>query len=226
MFSIIIPLFNEEKNIISLIDEIKIILKSFPNYEIVLVNDSSTDHTLDKIKNIKYNDVKIINNNKNEGQSFSIHEGISHASYNVIVTIDGDGQNDPSDIPKLLKEYLNNKELQLIGGIRSKRKDNFIKIISSKVANFIRSKILKDNCKDTGCSLKVFNKEIFLSFPYFNGMHRFLPALFKGYGYETSFISVNHRSRKYGSSKYGTINRLIIGTRDMIKVNKILKNKR
>ena len=98
-------------------------------------------------------------------------------------------------------------------------------MLSSKIANIIRSRILKDQCKDTGCSLKVFNKKIFLSFPYFNGIHRFLPALFKGYGYKTVFIDVNHRSRKFGMSKYGTMNRLFRGIRDIIKVNKILKNK-
>ena len=103
--------------------------------------------------------------------------------------------------------------------------DSFIKVISSKIANGIRSKILNDNCRDTGCSLKVFDKQIFLSFPFFDGMHRFLPALFKGYGYKTMFIDVNHRKRKFGVSKYGTMNRLFKGIRDIIKVRKILKFK-
>ena len=105
------------------------------------------------------------------------------------------------------------------------RKDNLIKVLSSKVANYIRQLLLNDGCLDTGCSLKVFKKDIFLSFPYFDGMHRFLPALFKGYGHNTIFIEVNHRKRKYGISKYGTMNRLFKGIRDIIRIKKILKKK-
>ena len=120
--------------------------------------------------------------------------------------------------------YILNNDIQLVGGIRINRQDNTIKIISSKIANYIRKMILKDNCKDTGCSLKVFNKKIFLTFPYFDGIHRFLPALFIGFGYKTFFIDVNHRKRKYGVSKYGTINRLFKGIRDLYKVKKIIKN--
>ena len=109
----------------------------------------------------------------------------------------------------------------MVGGIK-KRQDSFIKIYSSKIANYIRSKILNDNCKDTGCSLKYLIK-YFLEFPYFDGMHRFLPALFKGYSYQT-FIEVNHRKRKYGISKYGTMNRLFKGIKDIIRVKRIINN--
>jgi len=226
MFSIVIPLFNEEKNITPLIDEIADSISIYNNYEIILINDASTDKTLNTIKKIKNSSVKVINNLINKGQSYSIHKGIEYSKNNIIITIDGDGQNDPNDIPKLLEIYISNSEIKLIGGIRKNRKDTIIKKISSKIANSIRSIILKDNCKDTGCSLKVFDKKIFLSFPYFDGIHRFLPALFKGYGYKTKFINVNHRTRKYGVSKYGTINRLIIGIRDILKVNRMLKNKK
>ena len=114
------------------------------------------------------------------------------------------------------------KNLKLIGGIRENRKDNYVKIISSKIANKIRQYLLNDNCKDTGCGLKIFDRNIFLLFPYFNGIHRFLPALFKGYGHKTDFINVNHRVRKYGKSKYGTIDRLFRGIRDIIKVKNII----
>tara|TARA_X000000950_G_C13919130_1_gene662445 strand:+ start:79 stop:762 length:684 start_codon:yes stop_codon:yes gene_type:complete len=226
MFSIVIPLFNEDKNITPLIDEIADSISIYNNYEIILINDASTDKTLNTIKKIKNSSVKVINNLINKGQSYSIHKGIEYSKNNIIITIDGDGQNDPNDIPKLLEIYISNSEIKLIGGIRKNRKDTTIKKISSKIANYIRSIILKDNCKDTGCSLKVFDKKIFLSFPYFDGIHRFLPALFKGYGYKTKFINVNHRTRKYGVSKYGTINRLFIGIRDILKVNRMLKNKK
>ena len=225
MFSLVIPLFNESRNIKFLLNEIKNNLINFKDYEIILVNDASTDDTSKVINNLSNNNIKIITNNENKGQSFSISEGIKNSSYNTIITLDGDGQNDPADILKLYELYSSQDDIKLIGGIRRKRKDNFIKITSSKIANFIRSRILNDECEDTGCALKVFDKKIFLSFPFFNGVHRFLPALFKGYGYKTLFIDVNHRKRNYGKSKYGTMNRLFVGIRDIIKVNKILKTK-
>ena len=224
MFSIVIPIFNEAENIKLLVDEIEETLDNFENYEVVLVNDCSTDNTLRIINSLKNKKIKLVSNIKNEGQSYSMHKGIEVSTHDIIITIDGDGQNNPSDIPMLLNNYLENNEYKLVGGIRKKRQDNFLKKISSKIANKIRSNILKDNCPDTGCSLKVFDKNIFLKFPYFDGIHRFLPALFLGFGYKTSFINVDHRKRKYGISKYGTMNRLFKGIRDIIKVKKILKN--
>ena len=225
MFSLVIPIFNESKNIKFLLKEIKSNLINYKNYEIILVNDASTDNTSYVINNLSISNIKIITNNENKGQSFSIYEGIKKSSFTTIVTLDGDGQNDPADILKLYELYSSHEDVKLIGGIRRNRKDNFTKIISSKIANFIRSRILNDECEDTGCALKVFDKRIFLSFPIFNGIHRFLPALFKGYGHKTLFVDVNHRKRTHGKSKYGTMNRLFAGIRDIIKVNKILKTK-
>ena len=223
MFSIVIPVYNEEKNIVILLKEILFCLDKYKNYKIIIVNDSSTDNTLEIIeKNIKNLNLKIINNIKNVGQSYSIYNGIRNSSNDIIITIDGDGQNDPSDISKLLKNYTENKEVKLVGGIRLKRKDNIVKIISSKLANSVRKKILKDNCSDTGCSLKIFNKQIFLQFPEFNGLHRFLPALYRGFGYKTDFINVDHRYRKFGKSKipkieiFRTLKNLLL-----LKINKL-----
>jgi dolichol-phosphate mannosyltransferase len=225
MISIVIPLYNESKNISELISEIQDNLKKYYDYEIILINDASTDDTLHTISMIKDKKIKILNNIKNQGQSFSIRYGVKESIHQIIITLDGDGQNDPGDILKLLEYYLEHNNVKLVGGIRKKRQDNLIKIISSKIANYIRSRIFNDGCMDTGCSLKVFDKNIFLSFPFFDGIHRFLPALFRGFGYETKFISVNHRSRKFGISNYGTANRLIRGIRDIIKVKKILIKK-
>ena len=224
MFSIVIPLHNESLNIKNLINEINFNLKNYNNFEIILINDASTDNTLEVIKNISKKNIKILQNSVNKGQSYSIHHGIKNSLNKIIITLDGDGQNDPADIPKLLKYFLQDEKVKLVGGIRKKRKDNIIKIISSKIANSVRSKILQDGCQDTGCSLKIFDKDIFLSFPYFDGIHRFLPALFKGYGHSTIYLSVNHRKREYGKSNYGTINRLIRGISDINKVRKILNN--
>ena len=228
MFSIVIPVFNEEDNLVSLIREIKTSLIHYEEFELIFVNDFSSDNTLrilDKEKT-KFN-FKILNNNTNLGQSYSTLLGVKNSKYNTIVTLDGDGQNNPNDIPKLIEYYNENKNFFLVGGIRIRRRDNIVKIISSRIANFVRSKFLKDGCIDTGCSLKVFDKNVFLNFEYFDGIHRFLPALFNGFGYKTAFLNVDHRKREYGKSKYGTLLRLLNGIRDMIKVKKIInKNKK
>jgi len=226
MFSIVIPVYNESENIENLINEILISLKQYPEYEIIIIDDFSNDGTINKIKRLnKIKNIKLICNDKNYGQSFSIHRGILESNYNTIVTIDGDGQNNPNDIPKLIERFNSDENLLLLGGIRKKRKDNIVKIISSRLANLVRSRILDDDCKDTGCSLKIFEKNVFTEIPYFDGIHRFLPALFKGFGYKTQFVNVDHRKRKYGYSKYGTINRLYKGIIDIYKVKKIIKNK-
>ena len=221
--SIIIPVYNESNCISLLIDEIVSALKSYIEYEIIVVNDASTDDTLIVLKEINHN-LKIISNKNNIGQSNSILNGIKHSSYNTIVTLDGDGQNNPADILRLVNIYFE-QNYNLVSGIRIKRKDSKIKIISSKIANYVRSKYLNDECKDTGCALKVFEKKIFLEFPFFNGIHRFLPALFKGYGYSIKYLEVDHRPRLSGVSKYGTVNRLFRGIRDMFYVKKIIRNK-
>lgn len=226
-FSIVIPIFNEQDNIKPLLDEIIFNLKIY-DYEVVIVDDGSSDNSQSILNAfVNYKNFCLLKNKTNLGQSFSLVKGIKSCSYETIVTIDGDGQNNPKDIKNILESYFSNQDLKLVGGIRTNRKDNIVKVFSSKIANFFRSKILKDNCLDTGCSLKVFDKKIFLSFPYFNGIHRFLPALFKGYGYKTFFIPVDHRIRKSGKSKYGTFNRLINGIIDIVRVILIIrKNKK
>ena len=225
-FSVVIPIYNEAENILQLLDEILINLKNFTNYEIIVVDDFSNDESYKLITSkYKNTNLKIQKNNKNLGQSLSIINGCKISIYDTIVTLDGDGQNDPSDIPELLKIYFSDKKIKLVSGIRTKRKDNLIKIYSSKIANSIRSRILNDNCVDTGCSLKVFDKNIFLTFPRFDGLHRFIPALFKYNNCLVLFHSVSHRKRKFGKSKYGTLLRLFKGLFDMYKVYKIINNK-
>ena len=227
-FSLIIPAFNESKNIINLIDEINSNLNEKKyNFEIIVIDDASTDNTKDLLINKKLllSNLKIITNQNNKGQSYSIKIGIQKSTFNNIVTLDGDGQNDPSDIPRLIELYESNKNIKLVAGIRKKRQDTKIKKISSLVANKIRKRVLNDGCDDTGCALKIFDKNIFLSFRFFNGIHRFLPALYNGFGYEISFVNVNHRHRKYGISKYGIVNRLFKGIYDMIKVYFIINKK-
>lgn len=224
-FSIVVPFYNEYENILNLFNEINSVVKNNTNFnfEIIFIDDASNDRSLEILETLKKDGlINLIKNKKNLGQSKSIFLGIELASHNNIITLDGDGQNDPKDIPVLIDIYIN-KDFDLVGGIRKKRKDSFIKIYSSIVANSVRSFILRDNCQDTGCALKIFKKNIVLNFPFFNGIHRFLPALFKGYGYNTFFIDVNHRNRNYGTSKYDTFFRLIYGIRDLIKVLKIIR---
>lgn len=224
MFSIIIPIYNEAENLPLLLNEIFISLTKYNNYEIILIDDCSKDNTSEVL--IKYNNInniKIIKNNSNKGQSFSIHNGIKKSNNKIIVTIDGDCQNNPADIPNLVELFSSDEKIKLVGGIRKNRKDTLTKIITSKIANYVRSAILKDSCPDTGCALKVFDRDLFLSFPYFDGIHRFLPALFNGYGHLCVYTNVDHRPRKNGISKYGTLNRLFSGLRDIIRVLNILK---
>tara|TARA_Y100000590_G_C15583468_1_gene963242 strand:- start:469 stop:1170 length:702 start_codon:yes stop_codon:yes gene_type:complete len=222
-FSIVIPVFNESKNIENLVLEIINSLSEYKNYELIIVEDGSKDDSLKVIKNIqKKHTIKLIQHNKNLGQSRSIYTGIKNSSSETIVTLDGDGQNNPKDIPKLLKIYFSLNNFSLVSGIRMNRKDNLIKIMSSKMANSIRSYILQDNCPDTGCSLKIFQKNIFLDFPYFDGIHRFIPALFKGFGQKIRYVPVDHRLRIKGVSKYGILDRLFKGVYDLFRVKRII----
>ncbi len=221
--SIVIPIFNECENIFLLIEEIFYYLEKKIDFEVIIINDCSSDSFLDLYYKKKYNNVMLINNEKNLGQSKSMQLGILKSNYNNIVTIDGDGQNNPEDIEKLFKIFFE-KNYDLVSGIRIKRKDSFIKKISSKIANNIRSYILKDNCPDTGCALKIFKKSCFISLPFFNGIHRFIPALFIGFDYKVFYVDVDHRPRKYGYSKYGIFMRLFRGLLDIYKVIKIIKS--
>ncbi len=227
-FSIVIPLYNEAQNIEQLVKEIFLSLEEYHDYEIIFVNDCSEDKTKNilEILQKRHSKIKTINNTKNLGQSHSIFNGIRKAKYKLIVTLDGDCQNNPKDIPSIVKKYNEYEDIFLVGGIRSKRKDTFIKIYSSYLANLIRQIILKDGCPDTGCSLKAFDRDIFLNFPFFDGIHRFLPALFLGFGKKTYFINVDHRPRLFGKSKYGTFLRLIRGIFDIIKVMKIINDQK
>jgi len=223
--SIVIPAYNEKDNLPILINEINKNLVNQIEYEIIIVDDCSNDSTKSIILEGNFKKCIYLRNEKNIGQSYSIIKGIKNSKFDIIITLDADLQNNPIDILKLYKIYISDKKIKLVGGIRNKRKDKYIKTISSKIANSIRKFLLNDNCNDTGCSLKVFDKNIFLTFPKFNGIHRFLPALYKGFNYDTIFVNVDHRSRIHGVSKYGTIDRMFKGIRDLIKVKLIINSK-
>lgn len=219
LISIVIPVHNEVHNIGKLIEEVSMLSVIYP-YEIIIVDDGSDDDTpavLSKIKT-KMPPLKVIRHREKYGQSAAIATGVAKADGEVIVTIDGDGQNDPSDIPKMLSLLLDNETYQMVVGTRKRRKDSSWRIITSQIANSARSFLLKDNISDTGCGLKTFYKSVFTSLPFFDHMHRFLPALVQMQGNRVASIEVNHRPRAEGTSHYRTLDRLSAGLVDLMGV--------
>ena len=219
--SMVIPAHNEAGNLGTLIAEIEGLQLSY-SYEIIIVDDASTDNTHARVLSLQADvpRLKIIQHQTTYGQSAAIATGIAHANGNLIVTMDGDGQNNPADIPRLITAILDSKNanLRMIAGFRRKRNDPRWRIISSKIANSVRSFVLNDQTPDTGCGLKVFYRSAFLSLPFFDHMHRFLPSLIQMRGGEVISMEVSHRARMHGTSKYGTLNRLCVGIVDMLGV--------
>lgn len=226
--SIVIPVYNEADNVQVLTSEI-IRTVNFTQYEIIFIDDGSQDKTVEHLQKLtlQYRQVKFISHIVNFGQSASIITGIKAAKHDWIVTMDGDLQNDPVDIFALLttamKHAMENKHQIAVIGIRETRDDQWIRKISSKIANFIRRKLLKDDCQDTGCGLKLFSREMFFRLPIFNNMHRYFPALFKSIGINVLQVPVNHRPRIKGKSKYGIHNRLWVGIPDLLGVMWLLR---
>lgn len=224
--SIIIPVYNESDNVDVLTREIVEALSLTDyHYEILFVDDGSHDDTPYKLSHLSQQNtavtIRIITHQKNYGQSAALISGAQAAQYPWLVTLDGDGQNDPADIPHLLKQLDTHKKSKkpiVVFGNRTKRNDDWLKKISSRIGNTIRQWLLNDHCPDTGCSLKLFPKAVFLALPHFNHMHRFLPALFQRAGFHVVNVPVNHRPRMYGVSKYGVRNRLWTGIVDMLGV--------
>ena len=218
--SIVIPVLNEERNIVNLIKEIKKNLEKKIKYEIIIVDDGSSDNTHNVLlKYLKKNKkVLVFKHKKNYGQSVSLRTGIMQTNSNYIVTLDGDGQNDPRDILKLLKNFETDKEFMMVIGNRVKRIDNFARRLASRTAFKIRKFILKDETPDTGCAIKVFKKEDFLKLPFFNHIHRFLPFLFNSFKGKVISIQVNHRARINGYSKYSNFQRFLVGISDIFGV--------
>ncbi len=221
--SVVIPAHNESGNIERLVkDTYKILSNKKIEGEIIVIDDNSTDNTLKILKNLQkeITVLKIIYHEKNCGQSRSLLTGIRAAKNPIIVTMDGDYQNDPNDIPKLLQilKEGEKKNIKMVVGHRKKRQDSVFKKIASKYANKIRIFLLKDDTPDTGCGLKAFYREDFLKFPYFDHMHRFLPALMKREGGEVVSVEVNHKKREYGKSHYNNFQRAIVGIVDLLGV--------
>ncbi len=223
--SIVIPAFNEAGNIGRLVEETYRVVPPTQLGEVIVVDDCSDDATPDEIKqliaNARLPRLRYIRHGARSGQSTAMRSGILAARYPVIATMDGDGQNDPADISRLLG-LLGTPGAPgpgLIGGVRVSRKAEGSKRLASKAANWIRDAVLKDNCPDTGCGIKVYRRDMFLRLPFFTSMHRYLPALFLTYGHEVAYLPVNDRPRQAGVSKYNNLGRALIGLYDLVGVS-------
>jgi dolichol-phosphate mannosyltransferase len=218
--SVVVPLFNEEANLPILQSELRAALGGL-DHEIIFVDDGSIDRTVERIENAA--NVRVLRFAKNAGQTAAIYAGLQAARGATAVLIDGDLQNDPADIPKLLAEI--SRGADLVCGYRAQRKDTLVKRLTSRVANFVRSRFTKDGVRDTGCTLKAMRRECVGALVPFKGMHRFIPALIKAAGYRLVEIPVNHRPRRFGRTKYGLGNRALRATIDMFGVRWLLSRR-
>ena len=227
--SIVVPVRNEAENISPLIAEITAALDGRWNYEIIYVNDGSTDPTADRLAAImrQRGNLRQIRHATSSGQSSAVRSGVRFARGAIVVTLDGDGQNNPAFLPDLILAIENGGErVGLAAGQRVGRKDTGFKKIQSRVANGVRNAILRDGTRDTGCGLKAFRREMFLMMPYFDGLHRFLPALMRREGYEIAYVDVIDRPRHSGVSNYGFFDRLWIGIMDLAGVWWLIRRKK
>lgn len=220
MISVVVPVYNEKDNIEALVREIAGAAENLPISEIVYVDDASTDGSFDLLKQLRpqYSALRILKHKNQSGQSAAIWTGVRAAGNDLIVTMDGDGQNDPTDIKTLWEAYEYHKKTLpkvIVLGERIERHDSLVRRLSSRIANSIRSGFLKDQTKDTGCSLKLFQRKDYLNLPYFDHMHRFLPALMMRDNVQLVHVPVSHRPRVHGQSKYGTLDRALVGISDI-----------
>ncbi len=216
--SIVIPVYNEEDSLRPLISELRGVLSGLGrSYEIIFVDDGSRDRSFEILKEAVSLDPKtrVIRFKENKGQTAAFDAGFKAALGDIVITMDADLQNDPQDIPHLLKKI---GEFDVVCGWRYKRRDPWIKIVSSKIANRVRNKLSQEDVVDTGCSLKAYRRECLTRLKLFNGMHRFLPTLLKMEGFKVTQVKVNHQPRRFGKTKYNTRNRIVRGFIDLLAV--------
>lgn len=219
--SVVVPVKDEAENVGPLAREIATAIKGLGEAEIIFVDDGSTDGTADALISLKAElpQLRVLTHAQNRGQSRAVRTGVKAARGPLIVTLDGDGQNDPADIPKLIAPFADGDEtLGLVGGVRAKRQDTFSRRLASKLANKIRDGLLKDGARDSGCGLKAFRRDAFLALPYFDHLHRFTITMMIREGYRCAFVDVNHRPRLHGVSKYTNFRRMLVGIDDLLGV--------
>lgn len=222
--SVVIPVCNEADNVLPLAREIAAALRPRTTIEILFVDDGSDDGTLAAMRAARDEipEMRLLRHSRRSGQSAAVHTGVRRARGTWIATLDGDGQNDPADFPAML-DALDQAQgadstVRLVMGNRVTRRDTWLRRVSSRVANGVRGWLLDDGTPDTGCGIKLMHRETFLELPFFDHMHRFLPALYQRQGASVISVPVNHRPRTRGTSKYGLHNRLWVGIVDMFGV--------
>jgi glycosyltransferase involved in cell wall biosynthesis len=226
-----VPVRNEAPNVVPLVAEVAETLKDYHPFELIFVDDGSDDGTGSAIKRAigEHDWVRAFRHEASCGQSAAQRTAIHNARAPIIVTIDGDGQNDPADIPRLL-EILAAREpgsgLAMVAGQRMRREDHMVRRLSSRIANGVRRSLLKDGSRDVGCGLKAFDRDVYLALPYFDHLHRFYPALVRREGLDIAFVDVGHRRRWEGQSKYGVLNRLGVGIVDLLGMVWLLRRRR
>lgn len=221
--SVVVPVKNESSNVTPLIEEIAAALRGREAFEILYIDDGSSDDTGEVLKGLKsrFPELRPLRHAVNCGQSGAIRTGVLHARGALIVTLDGDGQNDPADIPALIDTFraqAGSGTLGLVAGQRRRRQDTLSKRLASRFANRVRRWALNDATQDTGCGLKLIPRTVFLKLPYFDHMHRFLPALVLREGLQVAFVSVNHRPRLHGQSNYNNLQRALVSISDLLGV--------
>jgi glycosyltransferase involved in cell wall biosynthesis len=227
--SIVVPVRNEADNIAPLIDEIAAALEGRWPYEIIYVDDGSTDATTERISALMKHraNLRQLRHATSAGQSAAVRSGVLAARGPIVATLDGDGQNNPTFLPELISAVQKGgDQVGLAAGQRVGRKDTGFKKLQSRIANGVRSAILHDGTRDTGCGLKAFRREVFLMMPYFDGLHRFLPALVRREGYQIVYVDVIDRPRRSGISNYGFFDRLWIGIMDLAGVWWLIRRKK
>jgi len=217
--SVVVPVKDEAGNVGPLAREIAAALKAEP-HEIIFVDDGSTDATAAELRALKAEipALRVLRHAHNLGQSRSIRTGVMAARGGIVVTLDGDGQNDPADMPKLLALLRSDPSLAMVSGVRVKRRDKASRRLASRLGNGFRNALLGDGASDTGCGLKAFHRDMFLGLPYFDHMHRFLIALTQREGGRVGYAPVNHRPRLQGASKYTNFGRLLVSVQDLLGV--------
>jgi glycosyltransferase involved in cell wall biosynthesis len=219
LLSVVVPAFNEAENVENLASEIAKALSDLP-YEMIFIDDASTDATKSVLVEMKsrFPYLRVLSHRQNSGQSRGVRSGVRAARAEIIATLDSDGQNDPADIPALYQQLTRPDApdvLAMVGGRRAKRIDSAAKKLASRFGNGVRKRLLKDDADDTGCGLKLFRKDAFLALPYFDHIHRYIPALMLREGYAIEFADVNHRAREFGVSKYTNFGRLKVSIADL-----------